>query len=823
MCITLAFIIRWYFALVAVALLAALVAYIESRHVQVDWGSALGGIRLDLATAAMLDLAHERRHSSNWRPQLLCLPSWPLNDTGMYASPLFGAGGGAGRGGRGGGGGTGKRGKGGEGVRNIGTGRSDLFLGVASQLKKGRGLCVVAEVVEGDLARERGLSMRVRAARAALEARLYDASVRGFAHVIVASSYCAGKSFAIQALGFGGLEPNTVLLAWPHRHDEDLDDDGDEDEDERESGKEKEKAKQMKEVEEAVRQEASRDKAARVLVETVCECTASEKAVLLCLGLEAFPSSDERVEGFVDVWWMVHDGGLLLMIAHLLLRHKTWAGCKLRVHTVLQSAQDPAAVRRSLQKVLQDFRIDAAEVSVVEAGVDTDMYAYTHDWTMRNDQAEQFRDALLNAGRPDYGNGDNNNAIDDNIYGDGEGSDESDDKYDGKTEDNVYMGHSSGEAGSFTVSDGAASPGVVCKPGDDFFPPLFPPMRVPSPAALGMLTGSPRHSIVSDRNSAIESPDRRRASAGRSSAPSPLGAFPCEIDMLVAEHGELETPDALKLRHQRRLILADSTVQTKGIVRHASLASIFDMNGISAPMATPPRLEHDHYRAVGDAGAGAVETAKEADEATAAAAAGVEDADESEQYEHTAGVEIETVAIEAVVSSEDFRVTIEELAGGSDEARLNNIHAGGGVAPTSTMQMQQGQVVGEVAEGGRRSTLWPSLQRLLQWQARETKRMVTRAASQQQQQRQQQQQQQKREQQRPASWVMDKAGPMALNRIIHAKSADAQLVIINLPDPDAVVMQNPSAYAQYTEALVKGLPRVIFVHGTGREVYTSVQ
>ena len=45
---------------------------------RVDWGSAMGGIRLDLATAAMLDLAHERKHSSNWRPQLLCLPSWPL-------------------------------------------------------------------------------------------------------------------------------------------------------------------------------------------------------------------------------------------------------------------------------------------------------------------------------------------------------------------------------------------------------------------------------------------------------------------------------------------------------------------------------------------------------------------------------------------------------------------------------------------------------------------------------------------------------------------------------------------------------------------------
>ena len=31
-------------------------------------------------TAAMLDLAHERGHSSNWRPQVLCLPSWPMNE-----------------------------------------------------------------------------------------------------------------------------------------------------------------------------------------------------------------------------------------------------------------------------------------------------------------------------------------------------------------------------------------------------------------------------------------------------------------------------------------------------------------------------------------------------------------------------------------------------------------------------------------------------------------------------------------------------------------------------------------------------------------------
>lgn len=42
-----------------------------------------------------------------------------------------------------------------------------------------------------------------------------EEGVRGFAHVVVASTFRAGKSFAIQGLGFGGLEPNTVLLGWP--------------------------------------------------------------------------------------------------------------------------------------------------------------------------------------------------------------------------------------------------------------------------------------------------------------------------------------------------------------------------------------------------------------------------------------------------------------------------------------------------------------------------------------------------------------------------------------------------------------------------------
>lgn len=49
---------------------------------------------------------------------------------------------------------------------------------------------------------------------------------------------------------------------------------------------------------------------------------------------EAFPSNTERLEGNVDVWWIVHDGGLMILILFLLKQHKVWRKCNLRIFTV---------------------------------------------------------------------------------------------------------------------------------------------------------------------------------------------------------------------------------------------------------------------------------------------------------------------------------------------------------------------------------------------------------------------------------------------------------------------------------------------------------
>lgn len=57
--------------------------------------------------------------------------------------------------------------------------------------------------------------------------------------------------------------------------------------------------------------------------ETVRETTSAEQALLVAKNIDSFPSNQERLtEGTIDVWWIVHDGGLLMLLPFLLNQHK---------------------------------------------------------------------------------------------------------------------------------------------------------------------------------------------------------------------------------------------------------------------------------------------------------------------------------------------------------------------------------------------------------------------------------------------------------------------------------------------------------------------
>lgn len=72
-----------------------------------------------------------------------------------------------------------------------------------------------------------------------------------------------------------------------------------------------------------------------------------------------------QVCGVIDVWWIVHDGGLLMLLPFLLRQHRTWKNCKLRIFTVAQLEDNSIQMKKDLKLFLYHLRIEA-EVQVIE-------------------------------------------------------------------------------------------------------------------------------------------------------------------------------------------------------------------------------------------------------------------------------------------------------------------------------------------------------------------------------------------------------------------------------------------------------------------------
>ena len=71
-----------------------------------------------------------------------------------------------------------------------------------------------------------------------------------------------------------------------------------------------------------------------VFIDSVRVVSATNKALVVVKDAELFPSRSGREEGYMDIWWIVHDGGLMLLMIFLLKQHKVWKRCQLRIFTI---------------------------------------------------------------------------------------------------------------------------------------------------------------------------------------------------------------------------------------------------------------------------------------------------------------------------------------------------------------------------------------------------------------------------------------------------------------------------------------------------------
>uniref|UniRef100_A0A8D3DV32 Solute carrier family 12 member 5b n=1 Tax=Scophthalmus maximus TaxID=52904 RepID=A0A8D3DV32_SCOMX len=201
------------------------------------------------------------------------------------------------------------------------------LLSLTNQLKAGKGLTIVGTAVQGTF-----LDNYTEAQRADQVHTLMEMErVKGFSQVVISSNLRDATSHLIQVGGLGGLKHNTVMVSWPR------------------NWKQPEYHQQF-----------------RNFIEVVRETTVASMALLVPKNISSYPSNGERfTEGHIDVWWIVHDGGMLMLLPFLLRQHKVWRKCKMRIFTVAQLDDNSIQMKKDLITFLYHLRIDAV-VEVVE-------------------------------------------------------------------------------------------------------------------------------------------------------------------------------------------------------------------------------------------------------------------------------------------------------------------------------------------------------------------------------------------------------------------------------------------------------------------------
>lgn len=408
LCLFVMIVSSWVYFLVAILLATCIYKYIEFSGAKKEWGDGKQGLALSAATYNLLRLGTNEPHTKNWRPQLLLFCKLkprselepPFSKAQMAARGMTKA--------------T---------TTNLKTSLDsnnnnqlvsrptttttshliDLthhqlasqlalahpkLLTFASQLKAGQGLTLVSSVIEGDY---KQCGQLAHEARQVLQDEIQRERVRGIADVVVSSSIQEGLCYQVQTAGLGGLKHNTVILGWPEHW--------------RKPVLPLRPAKLFKSgvgvgggqplsstntsgLNESAKRASFRlpvggvgsvpssasttgtsssnsiKTRAHLFIDLMRNVQVSQNALLVVKGVDSWPESCDKLGGTIDVWWIVNDGGLLMLLPHLLRQHRTWKACQLRIFTIAQASDNSEQMREDLAKFLYHLRI-TAKVDIV--------------------------------------------------------------------------------------------------------------------------------------------------------------------------------------------------------------------------------------------------------------------------------------------------------------------------------------------------------------------------------------------------------------------------------------------------------------------------
>ncbi|XP_052179630.1 cation-chloride cotransporter 1 isoform X2 [Diospyros lotus] len=192
--------------------------------------------------------------------------------------------------------------------------------------KKGRGMSIFVSILDGDYHEH---AEDAKAACKQLSTYIDYKRCEGVAEIVVAPSMSDGFRGIVQTMGLGHLKPNIVVMRYP----------------------------------EIWRRENLIEIPA-TFVGIINDCIVANKAVVIVKGLDEWPNEYQRQYGTIDLYWIVRDGGLMLLLSQLLLTKETFESCKIQVFCIAEEEDDAEGLKADVKKFLYDLRMQA-EVIVI--------------------------------------------------------------------------------------------------------------------------------------------------------------------------------------------------------------------------------------------------------------------------------------------------------------------------------------------------------------------------------------------------------------------------------------------------------------------------
>ncbi|XP_055610809.1 bumetanide-sensitive sodium-(potassium)-chloride cotransporter isoform X2 [Uranotaenia lowii] len=91
-------------------------------------------------------------------------------------------------------------------------------------------------------------------------------------------------------------------------------------------------------------------------------------------------------KGTIDVWWLYDDGGLTMLVPHIISIRSKWSQCKIRVFALTNQQMELEVEEKNMANLLTKLRIDYASLTMLQGVMDPPKQETInmHNWMLRN-------------------------------------------------------------------------------------------------------------------------------------------------------------------------------------------------------------------------------------------------------------------------------------------------------------------------------------------------------------------------------------------------------------------------------------------------------